>query len=80
MGPPRTLRPAIDSLCNCYRFARPVRDRNRGRAAGVVELVDTPGLGPGGGNALGVRVPPPAPCAVPTQAGGHGVAWRLKAI
>lgn len=29
--------------------------------AGVVELVDTPGLGPGGGNAMGVQVPPPAP-------------------
>jgi hypothetical protein len=27
----------------------------------VVELVDTPGLGPGGGNAMGVQVPPPAP-------------------
>src|SRR5215217_8285926 len=29
-------------------------------AAGVVELADTPGLGPGDREVLGVRVPPPA--------------------
>src|SRR5829696_2465520 len=28
--------------------------------AGVAELADAPGLGPGAGNGLGVRVPPPA--------------------
>jgi hypothetical protein len=29
--------------------------------AGMVELVDTPGLGPGGFTALGVQVPLPVP-------------------
>ena len=29
--------------------------------AGVVKLVDTPDLGSGGGNAVGVQVPSPAP-------------------
>ena len=35
--------------------------RCRSVAAGVVELVDTLGLGPSGGDAVGVQVPPPAP-------------------
>lgn len=34
---------------------------SKGLPAGVVELVDTLGLGPSGLTPLGVRVPPPAP-------------------
>ena len=45
----------------CYRVPPFARGRVSVTNAGVAELGDAPGLGPGGLTAVGVRVPPPAP-------------------
>lgn len=50
-----------------HRVTRPAR------TARVVKLVDTPGLGPGAGNGVGVRVPPRA-LPGPTRPG----LWLLR--
>ncbi len=41
-----------------------LRCRRLGRYAGVAELVDAPGLGPGDCKVVGVQVPSPAPSIV----------------
>ena len=62
----------IDTGTFFYRVRAPARDRPLPDciAAGVVELVDTLGLGPSGGDAVGVQVPPPAPNDEPETAPG----------
>jgi hypothetical protein len=45
----------------CRTIKRMLRCGRFGRYAGVAELVDAPGLGPGDCKVVGVQVPSPAP-------------------
>ena len=56
---PKVALAPVDSEADLYKVRATLG--YPGPSAGVVELVDTPDLGSGGGNAVGVQVPPPAP-------------------
>ena len=70
----RTLHPprAPRRRCDC--------DPRIGCPAGVLELVDRPGLGPGARKSVGVRVPPPASLPTPgISAGAQGLRRATRA-